>query len=137
MLKKTVFFFTIMALLVFCCSGVYANITPDSQYLIQDMSSSLAPTTSGDSLLVYGNTYTYFTVDEVSVTVYLQHWNGSSWSDVGNPITKTKYNERRVLTSAERVVAKNELYRTRSIHQAKTGGMTETKYFYSNSYYYQ
>ncbi len=136
MSKKTVSFMTVFLLLVFCCSGVYAGVTPYSQYLIEDCSSSIAPSTSGN-LLVYGRTYAYFTVDEVSITIYLQQWNGSSWVNVGSPIVGRKYNDSRVAVIAERVVEKNKFYRTRSIHEAKYGGNTEKVELYSNSYYHQ
>jgi len=136
MSKKMVSFFAIVTLLFICCSGVYASVTPYSQYLIQDMSSRVDSSSSGN-LLISGSTFTFFTVDEVKVTVYLQRWNGSSWVDVGSGITNTSYNQRLAITSAERFVTKNEFYRTRSIHVAKIGGSTETKYFYSSAYYHQ
>lgn len=134
--RKKVLFITMVLLFVFCCSSAYAGVTPYSQYLIEEANSTIAPDASG-SLLVYGRTYTYLTVDEVSVIIYLQQWNGSRWVDIGSPIVGKKYYDRRVIAGEERVVEKGKLYRTRSIHEAKLENTTERTYFYSNSYYHQ
>lgn len=136
MSKKLVSLLVLFFLLLSYGSVVSAEIIPHSQYLINVYFSTAAPSGSGN-LIVSGRTTTYSIVDEVSVTVYLQQWNGSTWVNIGSPIVGRIYNNNVIGVSAERVVQKNRYYRTWSIHEAKIGATTERLETNSNIIYHQ
>lgn len=136
MSKKLASFLVMCFLLLSCGSVTSTEITPLSQYLIDVYYSSIVPSSSGN-LIVSGLTTTYSIVDEVSVTVYLQQWNGSTWVNIGSPLVKREYYNNRASVTAERVVQKNRYYRTWSIHQAKLGNTTERLETNSNIIYHQ
>lgn len=74
--------FILLAVLLVLPSIANAEVVaPRSSELIWETFSRIS-VTSSDTIVLTGYTRTFFAVDSVKVTTYLQHWNGSSWKDI-------------------------------------------------------
>lgn len=135
----------VLVALLLCLSmllpmGAYA--TPASDENEQDNSSSstalfstdylmmsevdIAPGDQSDRLVIQGKTYAYFNIDEVSVKLYLQYWNGSSWVDLDYAGEYKEINADYAEGRVTYIVDSGYTYRTKGIHTAKHGNKTES-----------
>lgn len=74
-------------------------------------------------------------VDEISVTLYLQRLEGSTWKDVSGGYRRTAYDSIDVTHAANVIAAPGYYYRTRAVHQVIHNGVVETKQSTSASLY--
>jgi hypothetical protein len=112
-----------------------AAAAPEATSLISRYTTNLA-VAPNNNLVVEGRTQTYSVVHTVSVTVYLQVWDGSKWQDVRS-WTSTRSNDNLAyLKVSVGGLTKGYYYRTRGVHKATQHNVTETLYSYSGSIYY-
>ena len=112
-----------------------SEVTPEATYLISVYNTSLkiAP---NDTFVIEGRTQTYTVVEKVSVTVYLQVWNGTQWKDIKS-WSSVKDNDNLAYINVNiGGMPKGHYYRTRSVHSAKLNNYTETLSSYSGSCFY-
>lgn len=83
------------------------------------------------SVVVDGITTALFSVDELSVTPYLQRWTGSSWVNVTSR-TYTDSNTSQVEGMYSYSVSRGYYYRVKCYHSASDGGIDESIYSYSD-----
>jgi hypothetical protein len=112
-----------------------SEITPDAAYLIRRYNTSLTITANG-TFVIDAQTQTYSVVDWVSVTVYLQAWDGSRWQDIKSWTSSRENDTMAYINVAIEGVPWGYYYRTRGVHKATLNYYTETLYSYSSSIYY-
>jgi len=76
---------------------------------------------------ISGNTTTSVSVNTISVTIYLQKWNGSQWVDITG-VSNSATNTNSVFTTKNIAVSPGVYYRARGVHTANNGTTTETQY---------
>lgn len=91
--------------------------------LLMNWGSSISNAGNG-TVDIYGYTQTYFSVNTVKVTVYLQKWTGSQWVDITG-ITNSGSNTSYVSASQNIAVTSGYYYRVRAVHTA-IGSTSET-----------
>jgi hypothetical protein len=91
-------------------------------------------TVSG-KITVYGETHTYNSVSKISVTTYLQYWNGSRWVDYLS-WSSEKSNTSYVSIYREVIPPRGYYYRVRSVHTAESAGIKETMHSTSSYIFY-
>ena len=74
-------------------------------------------------------------VDEISVTLYLQRLEESTWKDVAGGYRRTVYDTIDVTHAVNVIAAPGYYYRTRAVHQVIHNGIVETKQSTSASLY--
>lgn len=84
-------------------------------------------TNKGTTLYLEGTTMSNYLSDQVSLTLYLQKWDGSQWVDVQN-WTFDRNNVRSVIEGADASYQHGNYYRTRAVHYIKYGSQSETQY---------
>lgn len=90
---------------------------------------------NGSNLSLTGTTTARYIVDKVSLTLYLQKWEGTKWVDVRS-FAHSKSNIKSIndgnyIYSFER----GNYYRTRAVHYVKDGSETDFKYSVSSYIY--
>jgi len=83
-------------------------------------------TNTGTDLYLEGSTVANYVSDQVSITLYLQKWNGSTWVDVQN-WSLSKYNVRSITNGETTSYQRGNYYRTRAVHYVKYGSQTGTQ----------
>ncbi|WP_366922876.1 hypothetical protein MFMK1_003353 [Metallumcola ferriviriculae] len=73
-----------------------------------------------------GRSFTQYVVDSVGVKLFLQKWNGSSWTDIASSVTFTEYNS----DYADGYYKFSDVqpgyyYRIKAQHSAEDGGTKE------------
>jgi hypothetical protein len=112
-----------------------SEVTPDAAYLIRRYNTSLTITANG-TFVIDAQTQTYSVVDWVSVTVYLQVWDGSKWQDIKSWTSSRENDTMAYVNVALGGVPRGYYYRTRGVHKATLNYYTETLSSYSSSIYY-
>jgi len=98
---------------------------------INDMDTTISD--NGDGTVdLFGETTTKTTVDKVTVKLYLQQWNGSTWVDIEASDTFSAYNYFYVNGSDRASVEPGYYYRTKGVHSASNDGTTEQKESFSS-----
>lgn len=100
--------------------------------LISFKNSFIAQSSSQEIVVVEGFTSSQFAVDYLTVTLYLERWNGSKWTTVGSKTfsaSNTSYVDGMYYTS----VQKGERYRVKGYHSATNGNISEAVYTYTNA----
>jgi len=105
-------------------------VTPDSSVLISRAISHFQITPT-DDLAIMGLTESYFTVDSIKITTYLQYWDGSSWQEADS-WSSTRYNNDYAIVGVELCVPSDIYLRVKSVHEASLGHLTERMYTYSS-----
>ncbi|MDA8226901.1 MAG: hypothetical protein M0T74_04225, partial [Desulfitobacterium hafniense] len=105
------------------------NLGVQAIYLISGYGSGIN-NLGGGTVSITGYTDTYSTVSSVTVTLYLQKWDGSQWVDLTGQ-SYTSYSTASVTGTKYIAVAGGAYYRTRALHNAKNGSTTD-----SSSYIY-
>ncbi len=105
-------------------------VTPDSSVLISRAISHFQITPT-DDLAIMGLTESYFTVDSIKITTYLQYWDGSSWQEADS-WSSTRYNNDYAIVGVELGVPSDIYFRVKSVHKASLGHLTERMYTYSS-----
>lgn len=83
-------------------------------------------TNTGTDLYLQGTTISNYLSDQVSLTLYLQKWDGSQWIDVKSwPFSK--YNVKSVTDGSNTSYQNGNYYRTRAVHYIKYGSRSETQ----------
>lgn len=81
---------------------------------------------TGTDLYMEGSTIANYVSDQVSITLYLQQWDGSQWVDTQSwPFSK--YDARSITEGANASYQHGNYYRTRAVHYVKYGTQTETQ----------
>jgi len=93
-------------------------------YLISKYGSSIN-NLGGGTVSITGYTDTFNTVSSVTVTLYLQKWDGSQWVDLTGQ-AYTNYSTFSVTGTRNLAVAGGAYYRTRALHNAKNGSATDS-----------
>lgn len=80
----------------------------------------------GRSVRISGYTETYNPVEIISVDLYLQKWNGSAWMDISRagPFKRTYASY--VYGEKDLTVSSSGYYRTRAVHSAVDGSVSES-----------
>lgn len=86
------------------------------------------------NVFVTGSTSTLFEVDSLMVRIYLQRWDGSSWTNVAYK-TFNDTNDDFVSGSYSYSISRGYYYRTKAYHTATDGSISESSYSYSGSIY--
>lgn len=84
------------------------------------------------TVIIDGLTTTKDIVSELSVTLFLEKWDGAKWITVTGEYLFKKTNDFKVSGSKTLVVTKGYYYRTKSAHTAKKGSTTESVTNYSD-----
>jgi hypothetical protein len=133
-MKKLLFIILLLVLILTSLHGqVAAEVAPESSFFIKSATSII--NSWGDRLSVHGQLHTFTTVDRVTVTSYLQYWNGSRWVDYlswSNTRTSADY----VNVYREVIPPKGYYYRVRSVHTAEYIGIRETVHSFTNFIYF-
>ncbi len=96
-----------------------------SYQFMRDAISSITNLQNGQ-VNIKGETIAVQYVDYISVKMYLQKWNGSSWNDVASSATYSDTNEYYIVAGENFSVQSGYYYRTRSHHTVTEGATTET-----------
>lgn len=82
---------------------------------------------AGDGVLtITGDTMAKQSVDEISVTIYLQYWNGLEWADIGGPWRYTDWNTSYVGGGLDINAQLGYWYRSRCVHVVEHNGTYES-----------
>lgn len=81
---------------------------------------------TGTDLYLAGTTVANYISDQVSLTLYLQKWDGSQWVDIKS-WSFSKYNLRSITEGANASYQEGNYYRVRAVHYVKFESQTETK----------
>ncbi len=100
------------------------NLGVQAIYLISGYGSGIN-NLGGGTVSITGYTDTYSTVSSVTVTLYLQKWDGSQWVDLTGQ-SYTSYSTASVTGTKYIAVAGGAYYRTRALHNAKNGSTTDS-----------
>ena len=134
MSKKIFWVLLLLVLLLSSSNLAFAfDFNPQSSTLIKSAVSEIS-SVSG-KISIYGETQTFNTVTKITVTSYLQYWNGSVWVDYLS-WTATRDNANLVGVYREVTPPKGYYYRVRSVHTAESGGIKETLHSTTNWIYY-
>jgi hypothetical protein len=89
---------------------------------------------TGTDLYLEGTTVSNYLSDQVSLTLYLQKWDGSQWVDQQS--WNYSKNNAKSITEGDRTNYQHgNYYRTRAVHYIEDGSQSETKYS-TSSYIY-
>ncbi len=91
---------------------------------------------SGTTLNVAGSSTANTTVDQMTLTLYLQKWDGAQWADVNSwsySSSSTTFINKGTNTTGQA----GNYYRTRTVHTATKGTQTETQESTSSYIYVQ
>jgi hypothetical protein len=126
---------TVILFLLFVLSpnNLFAEEIESTQY-IQSGSSAIETTTSG-TVIVSGDTKAYSIVDEITVSLSVQYWDGGQWVDFSHVADFSKKEASYVDGNEEVIVSSGYYYRTKGIHTVYQDGTTETLTSYSNYVY--
>jgi len=102
----------------------FGGMSIEALYYIKDGTCSIANLGSG-KVSIGGKTTTYYSVDTVSVVVYLQQYDGMRWVDVYY-VQDSRANSNLAEVLSNVTVDRGYNYRTRAVHTAKNGTVTET-----------
>lgn len=80
---------------------------------------------SGRNLRTWGSTQAQRSVQIITLDLYLQRWNGSQWVDIDHATFKRTYDSY-VYGEKDVTVGSAGYYRTRAVHTASDGSITET-----------
>lgn len=81
---------------------------------------------TGTDLYLEGVTSANYISDIVSVTIYLQKWDGSQWIDTQS-WSFSQTNVRSITEGVRASYQKGNYYRTKAVHYVKYGAQTETQ----------
>jgi hypothetical protein len=82
---------------------------------------------------ITGETVATQSVDDISVKMFLQKWDGSSWSDIASSLVYSTTNFYYIQAGENMLVQTGYYYRTRSEHKVIEGSSIETYVSYSPS----
>lgn len=80
---------------------------------------------SGRQLRMWGSTQAQRAVEIITLDLYLQRWNGSQWVDIDHATFKRTFDSY-VYGEKDVTVGSSGYYRTRAVHTATDGSVTET-----------
>ena len=92
--------------------------------LITDWKCSIS--NSGADLYLDGATTATDIIDQLTVTLYLQRWDGSQWVDVNNWVFN-KYDAKSLYDGTFANYTHGNYYRARAVHFAKDNSQTDTQ----------
>jgi len=134
-MKKWLPVFIAFVLFVSIFSPVTAfEAEPQSSMKIKDAQTRIG-ITSTNRVWLAGWTETFFNEQKVSVTVYLQYWNGSKWVDYTS-WSASNNNSDFVSLYREVTPPSGYYYRVRGVHTAESGGIKEVLYSVTDYIYY-
>lgn len=114
--------------------GKSGQVSIQSTTYLANGSSSIEVTGSGQ-VRVSGNSQAYSPVDVISVDLYLQRWNGSSWVDIANAGRFSNYNATSTTGSSLVNVTPGYYYRTKAVHWINEEQTHEESTSYSSYVY--
>ena len=91
-------------------------------------------TNNGADLYLDGASTATDIIDQLTLTLYLQRWDGSQWVDANNWVFN-KYDAKSLYDGTYVNFTHGNYYRARSVHFAKNGSQTDTQYS-TSSYIY-
>lgn len=101
-------------------------VSPESvSGLLTDWTSSIS-NPSGSDLGIAGSSTANTIVDQMTLTLYLQQWDGSQWVDI-NSWTFNEYSTTYINKGINYTCTAGYYYRTRGVHTAIKGTQTETQ----------
>lgn len=137
MRRRFQFMFLVSMLIVLLTSGFAEAknggggiITPRSfDYLSK--AQSLMFVNTNNTISVKGETGAYTDVEQIAVTVYLERYNGSSWTVIKSWYN-CNYNDSDVICTGTSGTLSSGTYRVRSYHRIDNYGTVETTNSYTN-----
>lgn len=81
---------------------------------------------TGTELYIGGITSANYLADKVSLTLYLQKWNGLQWVDIQS-WSFTEYNTKSIIEGEEISYEQGNYYRARATHSINFDSQTETQ----------
>jgi len=100
------------------------TISPEISGLLTDWQCSIM--NNGADLYLDGSSTATDIIDQLTLTLYLQRWDGSQWVDV-NSWVFNKYVAKSVYDGTYANYTRGNYYRARAVHYAKNGSQTDTK----------
>lgn len=108
------------------------TLSPRISGLLTDWQCSI--TYNGADLYLDGASTATDIIDQLTLTLYLQRWDGSQWVDV-NSWVFNKYVAKSLYDGTYANYTHGNYYRARAVHFAKNGSQTDTQYS-TSSYIY-
>ncbi|KPU46374.1 hypothetical protein OXPF_00160 [Oxobacter pfennigii] len=96
----------------------------DASSLLSDWNCSI--TNTGTKLSLNGESTAYNIADQLTLTLYLQIWDGSNWIDI-NSWTWNSYSSSFISKATTSSYQSNNYYRVRGVHYAKKGSQEQTQ----------
>lgn len=100
------------------------TMSPSISGLLTDWQCSIM--NSGTNLYLDGSSTATDIIDQLTLTLYLQRWDGSQWVDV-NSWVFNKYTAKSIHDGTYASYTSGNYYRTRAVHFAKNGSQTDTQ----------
>jgi len=100
------------------------TISPEISGLLTDWQCSIM--NNGADLYLDGSSTATDIIDQLTLTLYLQRWDGSQWVDV-NSWVFNKYDAKSIYDGTYANYTRGNYYRARAVHYAKNGSQTDTK----------
>lgn len=108
------------------------TMSPSISGLLTDWQCSIM--NNGSDLYLDGSSTATDIIDQLTLTLYLQRWDGSQWVDV-NSWAFNKYVAKSIHDGTYANYTHGNYYRARAVHYAKNGTQTDTQYS-TSSYIY-